>query len=269
MQNILFDSHAHYGDSRFDEITENGKTLRDLLIADALSEVKDNDRVGYVVNAGTNEETSLSSLLLAKKYPQFYAAVGFHPGELDELPSVPDLSIIQKLATEDKVVAIGEIGLDYHYGGTDREKQKRYFRAQIELAARCGLPVVIHDRDAHGDTFDILRQYPDVRGVLHSFSGSIEMMTELVKCGWYISFSGVITFKNALRLAPIVAAVPHDRIMIETDCPYLAPHPNRGKLNYSGYLKYTAARAAELLGIGYDELCSITVSNAKCLFGIE
>lgn len=269
MRKILFDSHAHYDDSRFDEITENGETLRDLLIADALSGGDENDCVGYIVNAATNEETSRYSLSLAKKYPQFYAAVGFHPGELDGLPDEPDLGVIQKLADDDKAVAIGEIGLDYHYDGTDREKQKRYFRAQLELARRCGLPVVIHDRDAHGDTFDILCEYPDVKGVLHSFSGSAEMMTELVKRGFYISFSGVITFKNATRLAPIVAAVPHDRIMIETDCPYLAPHPNRGKLNYSGYLKYTAARAAELLGIGYDELCSITVSNAKRLFGIE
>ncbi len=176
---------------------------------------------------------------------------------------------LHTLLKEEKAVAIGEIGLDYHYDFSDRETQMRFFRSQMDLAAETGLPVIIHDREAHGDVFDIIRAYRErVRGILHSCSAAREQVREYVKMGWYISFSGTITFKNAAGILDSVRAVPQDRILVETDCPYLAPVPMRGKLNHSGYLHYTAARAAELLGMEYEAFCEAEAANARAIFKI-
>lgn len=255
----IIDTHAHYDDSRFDD-------NRDEVIADVLN-------IGYIrniINAGCSIKSSKAGLELSKKYPQFYFTAGIHPhdssraGDKDRA-----LFELEGLLREKKCVALGEIGLDYHYDFSDRETQKKWFEWQMQLAKRLGMPVAIHDREAHGDCMDMVRKYPDVIGEFHSFSGSAEMAKELVKRGWYISFSGVITFKNASKILEAVKAVPLDRIMIETDAPYLAPVPMRGKTNVSSYMKYTAEAAANVLGITTDEFCKATTENAKRLFGIK
>ena len=169
---------------------------------------------------------------------------------------------------DSKCVAIGEIGLDYHYPDTDKELQMRYFNAQMALASELGLPVVIHDRDSHEDTLSVLRRHKGVRGVLHSFSGSAEMAKEVIKLGYMISFSGTLTFTNARRPREVAAEIPREYILIETDCPYLAPHPKRGTLNHSGNLVYTNAVLSNILGISEDECASLTENNAKRFFGI-
>lgn len=258
----VFDSHAHYDDKRFDSELNRNEIINELISA------KD---VCGIVNSGTNIETSGKSLELANKYDIFYATVGIHPNDsmyIDEKDSDSVIGCLKSMLKEDKAVAIGEIGLDFYYDGFDRAVQERWFIRQMDLAREVNMPVVIHDRDAHGAVMDILRQYPDVTGILHSFSGSREMAAELIRMGWYISFSGVITFKNATRIAEVVKSIPKDRILIETDCPYLAPHPMRGKCNHSGYLKYTAAKAAELLEMSYDEFCSQICENALSVFRI-
>ena len=161
-----------------------------------------------------------------------------------------------------KCVCLGEIGLDYHYPDTDKERQHRYFREQMKLAERLGMPVCIHDRDSHADVMSILREFPNVRGVLHSYSGGVDMARELCEMGYMISFSGTLTFTNARRPKEVAAILPHDRILIETDCPYLAPHPLRGTLNHSGNLRYTNAVLAEILGITEKECAVLTEVNA-------
>ena len=173
------------------------------------------------------------------------------------------------LAPENKCVCLGEIGLDYHYPDTDKEKQMLYFRAQMELARELNIPICIHDREAHGDIMDVIREFPEVRGVLHSFSGSPEMAEELISLGYYISFSGTLTFTNARRPKEVAACIPHSRVLIETDCPYLAPHPLRGTLNHSGNLIHTNATLAEIWGVSEEECASITEKNALDFFRIE
>jgi TatD DNase family protein len=175
---------------------------------------------------------------------------------------------MKKPSSERKLVAIGEIGHDFHYEGYSRELQELYFERQMEMAQRYDLPVIIHDRDAHGPCFDMALKFPKVRGVFHSFSGSAEMAKELVKRGWYISFSGVLTFKNAARVRAVAESVPLERVLIETDAPYLAPHPHRGELNHSGLMEFTARTLAEVKGITSDEAAQITYKNAAELFGI-
>ena len=168
-----------------------------------------------------------------------------------------------------KIVAIGEIGLDYHYEGFDKARQAEFFDAQMHLAKKLGMPVIIHDREAHGDCFETVLRHPDVRGVFHSYSGSAEMAAELVRRGWYISFSGVLTFKNASRIKEVAASIPCERILIETDAPYLAPHPHRGKTNHSGLMIYTAQTLAEIKGMSLDEIAELTYNNASELFDIK
>jgi TatD DNase family protein len=200
-----------------------------------------------------------------------YLALGIHPSDTRFLSDMDaELAEIENMIKSQgrKCVCLGEIGLDYHYPDTDKERQHRYFRAQMALAERLGLPVCIHDRDSHADVMTVIREFPNVRGILHSYSGGVDMARELVELGYMISFSGTLTFTNARRPKEVAVALPHDRILIETDCPYLAPHPIRGTLNHSGNLKYTNATLAELLGITEEECAALTEANAKRFFGI-
>ncbi len=263
---MLFDSHAHFDDAKFDMKNESGQILRDMLLSRAF----DDDGVKCIINAGTSIKTGDISISLAEKYKRIYAAVGIHPEELEVAEKDPDgtLDKLKAQLCHPKVQALGEIGLDYHYD-TDKKLQKKWFELQMDLAGKLDMPVQIHDREAHGDCMDIVSRFPDVRGVFHSFSGSAEMAKELIERGWYISFSGVITFKNAVRIAEVVRSVPLDRILSETDSPYLAPHPFRGQLNYSGYVRLTVERLAELKGVSFDEMCSMTCNNACEFFGID
>ena len=259
-----FDSHAHYYDDRFaEECEESVDTLIDALLSDNIS---------GIVNVGTSPETCRAAIEQAKRHEGMYTALGIHPSDTRFLSS-PDeeLAEIERMILDpsSKCVALGEIGLDYHYPETDKERQAYYFEEQMKMAARLGLPVVIHDREAHGDVMDVIRRHKDVRGILHSFSGSVEMAEELISLGYMISFSGTLTFKNARKPKEVAAAIPKDRILIETDAPYLAPHPNRGKLNHSGYLSFTNATLAEILGITEKECAELTTENAKRFFGIK
>ena len=265
-EHLLFDSHAHYYDERFANETEQGA---DALLADFFA-----SDVGYIVNVGTNNENNPVCLDYASRYDGMYAAVGIHPSDCaaygrEAMGEFRDFLAAHSDFKKHKIVAIGEIGLDYYWEPYDKEHQHFFFRAQMKLAEEMGLPVVIHDREAHGDCFDMARAFPNVRGVFHSYSGSAEMAKELIKRGWYISFSGVVTFKNARKMKEVVEVVPLDRMLIETDCPYLAPHPMRGKLNHSGYLHYTAEGVADILGIPAETVVQATCENAKRFFGIE
>ena len=253
---MIFDTHAHYDDEQFD-------ADRDALLA-AMPDAG----VGLILDPGCDLDTSRRAVELAERYPHVCAAVGYHPENC--APFVPsDIDVLRELAKRPKVVAIGEIGLDYHYDKDWEIKQKEYFDAQLSLSEELCLPVIIHDRDAHGDVFDMIRAHPKARGIIHSCSESAEMVKEYVKMGWYISFSGVITFKNASKILESVKATPKDRILVETDCPYLAPVPMRGRDNTSAYLHFTAEKAAEVLGIDYDEFVRVSTDNAKRVYGIR
>ena len=260
----LFDSHAHYFDEWFGD--EADKILTEEVFG---------GRIGKVINVGTNNQNNVICLSQAKKYDGMYVALGIHPEDCQYTQGTPEEEVAElerlilcerERGDASKVVAIGEIGFDFHLESVDRAKQARYFELQMQLAEKLSMPVVIHDREAHGPCFDMALAYRSVKGVFHSFSGSAEMARELVKRGWYISFSGVLTFKNAERVREVAASVPLDRILIETDAPYLAPHPYRGKRNHSGLLEYTAATLAEVKGITPDEAARVTYENAERLF---
>ena len=259
-----FDSHSHYYDSRFE--TEAEKS------ADEIIGALLDSQVSCIINVGTSPATSRLAIEQARRHKNMYTAIGIHPGDCQYLDVDKDTALrdIEGLILdkESKCVALGEIGLDYHYPDTDAELQMRYFKAQMALAEKLSLPVIIHDREAHGDVMDVIRAYPAVRGVMHSYSGSREMAEELIRLGYTISFSGTLTFKNARKLPEVAAAVPRDRALIETDAPYLAPHPHRGKLNHSGYLSYTNAALAEIWGISEEQCAEITDTNARRFFGI-
>ena len=258
MNNLtLFDTHAHYDDPAFDA---DRFALLDSLFGSGA--------VCGIVNAGTNPITSGSSAVLAERFAGVWFAAGVHPSEITGESS--DLDAVRALLDHPKCVAVGEIGLDYHYDdGPPRETQLKWLDAQLSLAEQTGKPAIIHDRDAHGDILDLLRAHKCVRCVLHSYSGSAEMLRELTRAGRYISFSGVVTFKNASKILDCVRAVPDELILIETDCPYLAPHPNRGRRNDSGMLQLTAAAAAALCSSDYEDFAALTVKNAKDFFGIK
>lgn len=253
---MLFDSHAHYNDKRF---TEDRDTLLSGLSAAG---------VGYVANIGCSIESSRESIALAEKYPFVYAAVGIHPHDAEEAQedAIDELRI---MASHEKVRAIGEIGLDYYYNNSPRDVQKAWFHRQMTLARELKMPVIIHDRDAHGDCLEICQAYPDITGVFHCYSGSFEFAKQVLKLGYMLSFTGVITFKNAQKFEEIIRYVPMDRIMVETDCPYLAPEPMRGKRNHSGYMRYTAEKIAEIKGISFEEVAKYTTENAFRFYGIS
>ena len=265
----IVDSHAHYFDRRYERETEGADVIlgRDVFGAG----------VGAVINVGTNNQNSRIAIEQARSYSQMYVAAGLHPEDVQfdnlcldtELPRLCELLDTPEKRAENKIVALGEIGLDYHVENPDKQKQMSFFEAQLALAAKLDIPVIIHDREAHGDCFETVLRYPTVRGVFHSFSGSPEMARELVKRGFYISFSGVLTFKNAKRAPEVVAAVPRERILIETDAPYLAPVPHRGRINHSGLMVHTAQALASLWGISLEETVKITAKNAQALFGLS
>ena len=264
----IFDTHAHYFDRKFDEI--GGADT--ILSGDEFRSVVDG-----VINIGTRYESSISAIEQAKKHEKMYVAVGIHPSDAqndcrlstdDEIARIRALVSDENLRKENKIVAIGEIGFDYYWKPVDKALQHEYFDKQMALAKEFSLPVVIHDRDAHGDTFDMICRYPEVKGVLHSCSMSAEMVKELTRRGWYISFSGTVTFKTAVNVREACAAVPLDKLLVETDAPYLAPVPYRGKLNNSVYMQKTVEMAAEVHGISFDEMARITRENAKRLFNI-
>lgn len=257
----LFDSHAHYIDDRFAELDGGVDGLLTSLFS---------GEVGNIINVATNIADAAPTLAMAARYEQMYAAVGIHPEDAQKSPDLDaDLAALEQLISqrqEHKIVALGEIGFDYYWQPVDKAVQAYAFEEQMKMALRHDVPVVIHDREAHGDCFDMICRFPQVRGVFHSYSGSAEMARELVKRGWYISFSGVVTFKNAQRVRSVAETIPADRLLIETDAPYLAPHPHRGKLNHSGLMAHTATTLAELHGMSYEDMAELTRNNAKQLF---
>ena len=253
---MLFDTHAHYDAEQFDQDR-----------AELLAGLPDRD-VSLVVNPGCDIPSSRKAVELAHVWPFLYAAVGYHPENC--APYTPaDLDVLRELAAAPKAVAIGEIGLDYYWEeNPPREHQQRVFRDQMALAEELDLPVIVHDREAHADSLAIVKEFPGVRGVFHCYSGSAEMAAELVKLGWMISFTGVLTYKNARKAVETAQAVPLERIMIETDSPYMAPVPHRGKRNDSGYVRHICERLAEIKGISYEECARITLENGKRFFNI-
>ncbi len=269
----IFDSHAHYFDGRFENEAEGG--------SDAILAAIHPDPVRYIINVGTNCENSRRAIAQAARYAGMYAAAGIHPEDCHTLgdadAALSELEAIlgdKETRKRDKLVALGEIGLDYHwqfYGDIpmDKGRQAYFFDAQMELARKHALPVLIHDREAHGDCFETVLRHPEVTGVFHSYSGSAEMARELCRRGWYISFSGPLTFKNAARVREAASAVPRERLLVETDAPYLAPHPMRGKLNHSGLLVHTLGTLAELWSCTPSEAAKITCENAKRLFSMD
>ena len=258
-----FDSHAHYYDDRFEsELNGSVDDLIDALLSDSVS---------CIINVGTSPDTSRQAASQAVRHENMYTAIGIHPSDTRFLSDIDtEIADIEALILDksNKCVCLGEIGLDYHYDNTDKEKQHAYFERQMLLAEKLGLPVCIHDREAHEDVMNVIRKYPKVKGILHSFSGSAEMAKELVKLGYYISFSGTLTFTNARKPKEVAAILPKDKVLIETDCPYLAPHPNRGKLNHSGYLNFTNKTLAQIWGITEEECAKITEENARRVFGL-
>ena len=279
---MIFDTHAHYNDKQFD-------ADRDELLS-SMSE----QNVGTIVNVGASFQDCKDGVALARKYPFVYAAVGLHPDDVGELeaaePAVAgpaDAGVevagqagesgnavfdwIRKTAeTDPKVVAIGEIGLDYHWNVETHDVQEKWFRRQLDLAEELNLPVSVHSRDAAEDTLRIMREYAGrITAVMHCYSYSPELAEEYVKRGYYFGVGGVVTFKNGKKLKRTVEAVPMERILLETDCPYLAPDPYRGKRNHSGYIDYVAAEIASLKGLTKEEVIAITEANAKRFFNME
>ena len=254
---MIFDTHAHYDSGAFNADREE--------VLAALPA----GGVGLVVNPGCELPSSRMAVELAEKFPHVYAAVGIHPSDCAGTTEA-DYEALRELARHEKVVAIGEIGLDYYWDtNPPKEFQQEVFRRQIELAWELDLPVCIHDREAHGDSLSIVLEYPKLRGVFHCFSGSPEMAAELLKRGWYLGFDGPITYKNARRSPEVAAITPLDRIVIETDSPYLTPVPYRGKRNHSAHLSYVIEKLAEWKGVTAEEMERITWDNAVRFYGLE
>ena len=254
---MFFDTHAHYDDGAFDA------DRRELIAS------LPGSGVSLVLNPGCDRDTSETAMSLAGEHQHFYAAVGWHPHEAKSFDAEGGEGFLSEAAGAAKVMAIGEIGLDFHYDHSPRDVQLEIFARQMDFARECGLPVVIHSREAHEETMKVVRRYPDLRGVFHCYSGSAEAAREILDMGWYLSFNGVVTFKNARRALETIAIMPRDRLLLETDAPYLAPVPFRGKRCDSRMLTHTAAKIAEVLAISPDELSVLTMDNGKRFFGIE
>ena len=251
---MYFDTHAHYDDKAFDHDRQG-------LLARLNSE-----GVDYILDPGCDLESSRAAIALAERFDFVYAAVGFHPEELARY-SEEGLRQIANLAAHPKCVAIGEIGLDYYWDASQKQEQKDLFRRQIDLALGLGKPVIVHDREAHGDCLEIIRDYPGLCGVFHCYSGSCEMAEELLKRGWYLGFDGPITYKNARKALEVLECCPLERILIETDSPYLSPVPLRGKRNDSGNLPYIVDKIAEIKGLSHEAVAAATMANGRRLFG--
>ena len=253
---MLFDTHAHMDDRAFDNDRE--ELLRSL----------PEQGLTLVMNPGCSLESSRNASKLAQEYDYIYAAVGSHPDAAEEV-NEEVLDEYRKLCKlNPKIKAIGEIGLDYHYEDIPRDIQLQAFRAQMALAKELHLPAIVHERDAHEDGMAVVREFPEVTGVFHCYSGSAEMARQLVDKGWYIGFTGVLTFKNARKAVEVAASIPLERIVLETDCPYMAPEPFRGKRNHPGYLYRMAEKLAEIRGLSVEEIHAITVENGRRLYKI-
>lgn len=253
---MLFDTHAHMDDRAFDDD-------RSALLADFPGQ-----GLALVMNPACSLDSSRQVCRLTKEYPYLYGAVGSHPDAADEVTEEVIQEYRMLCKQNPKIKAIGEIGLDYHYEDIPRQIQQQAFRAQMTLAAELRMPVIVHDRDAHGDSMTIVEEFPQVKGVFHCYSGSAEMAQWLVERGWYIGFTGVLTFKNARKAVEVAASLPLERIVLETDCPYMAPEPFRGKRNSPAYLYRMAQRLAEIRSMDVEEIERITLENGKRLYGI-
>ena len=255
---MFFDSHAHYYDEQYD--SDRNEVLKKAY----------DSGVKYILSASSDVASAIENISLARQFDFVYTAVGIHPHNVIDINN-NIISAMADFAAFPKVVAIGEIGLDYFYDNTPREAQKIAFAKQIYMAVNLKLPIIVHDRDAHEDTLSILKNENARKagGVLHCFSGSVEMAREVLNNNFYISVGGPVTFKNARKLIDVVKYVPDDRLIIETDCPYLTPEPFRGKRNDSSYIRYTAYKIAEIKGTTVEEIARITTANAKRLFNID
>jgi len=253
---MLFDTHAHMDDRAYDADRQQ--------LLSALPE----QGLALVMNPGCSLESSRNVDKLTREYDFLYGAVGSHPDVADEV-TVAVLDEYRMLCKQNqKIKAIGEIGLDYHYEDIPRDIQKKAFRMQMELARELGLPAIVHERDAHEDGMQIVTEFPEVTGVFHCYSGSAEMAKWLINRGWYIGFTGVLTFKNARKAIEVASSIPLDRILLETDCPYMSPEPFRGKRNDPGKLYRMAERLAEIRGLTVEEIHAITTENGKRLYRI-
>ena len=255
---MIFDTHAHYDDESFDEDRE-----------ELLFSLK-NKGVETVVNVGASVASTKKTFEIVKKYDFMYGAVGIHPEDVERLDE-SHMEWLKSLAADKKIVAIGEIGLDYHYDEPEREVQKKWFARQLDLAYELDMPIIIHSRDAAKDTYDIMKSLhaEDIGGVVHCFSYSKEMARQFLDMGFYIGIGGVVTFKNAKTLKDVAAYAPLDRIVLETDCPYLSPEPNRGKRNSSLNLNYVAEALSQIKGIDKEELIAVTEENARKLYRMK
>ena len=254
----LFDTHAHYDADAFD--------------ADRMEVLSSmpGQGVELILNPSCDLKSSQTAVELAERFPFVYAAVGVHPEECADWNAEHDIPVLEALAQNPKVRAIGEIGLDYHWPeNPPRELQQQVFHAQLDLAEKLNLPVIVHDRDAHHDCLEIVRAHPNVTGVYHCYSGGVEDAKTLMKLGWMISFTGSITFKNARRALEVIDLLPLDRMMIETDSPYMSPEPFRGRRNDSGRVHLVAEAIARRKGLDPEEVARITLENGKRLFGLE
>ena len=253
---MLFDTHAHLNDERFDEIR-----------CELIESLKENG-IGAYCEIGYDVESSQSAVELSKKYDFIYAACGVHPHDTQNLTE-DDMSVLKELLKNPKAVALGEIGLDYYYDNSERDKQRFWFDRQLKLASDINKPVIIHTRDAMADTIDILKANKNNRGIIHCYSGSKESAKILLNMGYYISFAGPLTFKNASAALEVAAYVPDDRILIETDSPYLAPVPYRGKTNTPVYVAEVAKKLAEIRNVSFEYISELTNENAKRIYGIK
>ncbi|HCT63955.1 MAG TPA: hydrolase TatD [Lachnospiraceae bacterium] len=253
---MYFDSHAHYDDKQFNND-------RDELLTRMHAE-----SVSYILNSGESMGAIKTGLQLAEKYPFIYTAVGVHPHNVKNMTDA-DLAVLKLYSKKDKVMAIGEIGLDYFYDNSPRDLQRHWFKKQLQLAKEVNLPVIIHSRDAAQECFDIIKESGVNKGVIHCYSGNTQMALDYISMGYYLGIGGVLTYNNAKKTVAVVDAVPIERIVIETDCPYLSPVPNRGKRNDSLNLKYVVDKIAEIKNMSHDDVARITTANAKSLYSIK